>query len=135
MELIGLRSPQNVIEPSHVKTCVVEFATKLHIIMSLIMSLLHMRKQRHRAKLISPFVFATRTIQSLNNFNLTVQASSHLLWLYSLIWVRPGRKDRFSHNEAHITRLSQLLLKFLIQRERQLILSLPGYGYSSFHTL
>ena len=55
------------------------------------------------AKLISAFVFATGIVQSLYYLNPKFQASSHLLWLYSLVCVGPGRKpeDRFSQNEAH----------------------------------
>ena len=47
-------------------------------------------------KLISAFVFATRIVQSLYFLNLKFPASSHLLWLYSLVRVRvgPGRKPR-----------------------------------------
>ena len=56
---------------------------------------LHMRKQRRRsAKLISAFVFATRIVQSLFFLNTNFQASSHLLWLHSLVCVRPGQKPR-----------------------------------------
>ena len=46
---------------------------------------LHMQKRRHRsaAQLISPFVFAIRIVQSLFYLNPKIQASSHLLWLYS----------------------------------------------------
>ena len=56
------------------------------------------------AKLISAFVLATQIVQSLFYLNLKSQASSHLLWLYSLVCVGPGRKpeDRFSHNEAQV---------------------------------
>ena len=56
------------------------------------------------AKLINPFFFATRIVQSLNCLNPKFQASSHLLSLYSMVCVGPGRKpeDRFSHNEAQI---------------------------------
>ena len=56
------------------------------------------------AKLISTFVFAIRIVQSLIYLNPKFQASSHLLWLYSLVCVAPGRnpEERFSHNEAHI---------------------------------
>ena len=39
------------------------------------------------AKLISVFVFATRIVQSLYFLNPKFQASSHLLWLYSLVCV------------------------------------------------
>ena len=46
------------------------------------------------AKLISVFVFATRIVQSLYFLNPKFQASSHLLWLYSLVCVRPGQKPR-----------------------------------------
>ena len=38
------------------------------------------------AKLISAFVFATRIVQSLCFLNPKFQVSSHLLWLYSLVW-------------------------------------------------
>ena len=54
-------------------------------------------------KLISAFVFAIQIIQSLFYLNPKFQASSRLLWLYSPVCVKHGRKpeDRFSHNEAH----------------------------------
>ena len=39
------------------------------------------------AKLISAFVFATQIVQSLYFQNTKFQASSHLLWLYSLVCV------------------------------------------------
>ena len=56
-------------------------------------------------KLISAFVFATYIVQSLCFLNTKFQASSHLVWLYSLVFVRPGRKPEcwFSHDEAHLT--------------------------------
>ena len=55
------------------------------------------------AKLISTFVFATKIVQSLFFLNPKFQASSYLLWLHSLVCVRPGWKPEhwFSHNEAH----------------------------------
>ena len=55
-------------------------------------------------QLISAFVFATRIVQSLFYLNLKFQASNHLLWLYSLVCVGPGRKPEswFSHDTAHI---------------------------------
>ena len=43
---------------------------------------------------ISAFVFAIRIVQSLYYLNPKFQASSHLLWLYSLVCVGPGRKPR-----------------------------------------
>ena len=46
------------------------------------------------AKLISAFVFATRTVQSLYFLNAKFQTSSHLQWLYSPVCVGPGRKPR-----------------------------------------
>ena len=52
------------------------------------------------AQLISVFVFATWLVQSLFYLNPNFQASSHLLWLYRPVCVRP--EDRFSHNEAHV---------------------------------
>ena len=45
-------------------------------------------------KLISAFVFATLIVQSLFYLNPKFQASSHLLWLYSLVCVGPGQKPR-----------------------------------------
>ena len=39
-------------------------------------------------------VFATRIVQSIFYLNPKFQASSHLLWVYSLVCVRPGRKSR-----------------------------------------
>ena len=46
------------------------------------------------AKLINAFVFATRILQSLYFLNPKFQAFSHLVWLYSLVCVGPGRKPR-----------------------------------------
>ena len=45
------------------------------------------------AKLIRAFVFATRIVQSLFYLNPKFQASSHLLWLHSLVCVGPGQKS------------------------------------------
>ena len=75
---------------------------------------LHMRKTQISfavtAKLISAFVFATRILQSLYFLNTKVQASSHLLWLYSLVYVDlvENPEDRFSHNEAQIIVINDL---------------------------
>ena len=58
---------------------------------------LPMRKQRCRSasvKLISPFVFATQTVQFLFFVNPKIQASSLLLRLYRPVHVRPGGKPR-----------------------------------------
>ena len=46
------------------------------------------------AKLISAFVSATQILQPLYFLNLKFQASSHLLLLYSLVCVGPGRKPQ-----------------------------------------
>ena len=51
---------------------------------------LHMRKQRRR----SAFVFALQIVQSHYYLYPKFQASSHLLWLYSLVCVGPGRKPQ-----------------------------------------
>ena len=61
---------------------------------------LHMRKTKAQisfvvtAKLISAFVFATWTVQSLYFLNPKFQGFSHLLRLYSPVYVGPGRKPR-----------------------------------------
>ena len=56
------------------------------------------------AKLISAFVSATQIVQFLYFLNPKSQASSHLLGLYSLVCVGPGRKPErwFSHDAAHL---------------------------------
>ena len=56
------------------------------------------------AKLISAFVFATRIVHFLFFLNPKFQASSLLLWLYSLICVGHVRKPHcwFSHETAHL---------------------------------
>ena len=46
------------------------------------------------AKLISAFVFATRIVQSLFYLNPKFHGSNHLVWLYSPVCVRLGRKPR-----------------------------------------
>ena len=46
------------------------------------------------AQLISAFVFAIRKVQSLYYLNPKIQASSHLLWLYSPVCVGPGWKPQ-----------------------------------------
>ena len=46
------------------------------------------------AKPISVFVFATQIVQYLYYLNPKFQASSYLMWLYSLVCVGPGRKPR-----------------------------------------
>ena len=45
-------------------------------------------------QLISAFVFATRIVQPLNFLNTKFQASSHLVWSYSLVCDGPGRKPQ-----------------------------------------
>ena len=46
------------------------------------------------AKLFSAFVFVTPIVQALYFLYTKFQASSHLVWLYSLVCVGPGRKPR-----------------------------------------
>ena len=46
----------------------------------------------YTAKLISAFVFAAWIVQSFYFLNPKFQASSHLLYLYSLVCVGPDRK-------------------------------------------
>ena len=57
------------------------------------------------AKLISVFVSATQIVQSLYYLNPKFQSSSHLLWLYSLVCVGPGRKPQrpvFSERGSYV---------------------------------
>ena len=51
-------------------------------------------RSHREADLISAFVFAIQIVQSLYYLNPEFQASSHLLWLYSPVYVRPGQKPR-----------------------------------------
>ena len=50
------------------------------------------------------FRYIDTVVQSLYFLNSKFHASSHLLWLYSLVCVRPGRKPRrpIFHNEAQL---------------------------------
>ena len=61
-------------------------------------------KDADQLRVISAFVIATRIVQSLYFLNPKFQASSHLLWLYSLACVGPGWKPEhwFSHDAAQI---------------------------------
>ena len=56
------------------------------------------------AKLIPAFVFTSWIVQFLYFLKTKFQASSHLLWMYSLVCVRPGGKPRrlvFSHHGSY----------------------------------
>ena len=60
---------------------------------------LHMLKQTQisftvTAKLISAFAFTSQIVQSLFFLKLKFPASSHLLWLYSPVCIRPGWKPQ-----------------------------------------
>ena len=74
-------------------------------------NILHMRKKKTQisfavsAKLISAFVFATRIVRPFFFLNPKFQASSHFLWLYSLVCVGPDRKPEcwFSHDVAYVS--------------------------------
>ena len=64
------------------------------------------------AKLISAFVFATWIVQSLYFLNPKFLASSNLLWVYSLVCVRPFRKPRrpvFSQRGSNIIKYTPYL--------------------------
>ena len=91
-------------------------------------SFLYIQKQRRSifknkdadqtTKLISAFVFTTQIVQSLYFLNLKFQASSHLLWLHSLVYVGPGWKPRrqvFSRRGSYVNNQStdQLLHSYL----------------------
>ena len=85
---------------------------------------LHMRKTKMQisfavttAKLISTFVFATQIVQSLYFLNPKFQASSYLMWLYSLVCVGP-RIPVFSQRGSYWKKLKigSLYLAKSIQR-------------------
>ena len=76
---------------------------------------------RGNAKLISAFVFATRIVRFLLYSTPKFQASSHLLCLYSPVYVGPVRKPHcwFSHEAAQMYLLavyanSKVFVIFLI---------------------
>ena len=52
------------------------------------------------AQLICDIVFAPYIVQSLVCLHLRFHASSHLLWLYSPVYVKPGGRQ-FSRDAAH----------------------------------
>ena len=62
----------------------------------------HMRKQKTQnscavtAQLISAYAFAIRIVQFLDYLNPRLNASSHLLWLYSPVCVGKPRRPVFS---------------------------------------
>ena len=64
---------------------------------------IHKVQEKHHAKLISAFVYATQIVQPLYFLNPKFQASRHLLWLYSPGCAGPGRQPEcwFSHDTAH----------------------------------
>ena len=68
-------------------------------------------------KLISAFVFATQIVQSLYYLNPKFQASSHLMWLYSVVCAGPGRKpprpvfsERGSYMQVTVAEESQKII-------------------------
>ena len=82
-----------IFEPRHEKTGFLPAKTKAQISFTV------------TAKLISAFVFATRIVLFLFFLNPKVQGSSHPLWLYRPVCVRPGRKPQrpvFSHRGSFI---------------------------------
>ena len=59
---------------------------------------------------ISAFVLATQIVQSVSFLNLKFQASSHLLWLYRHVFVKPSQKPQrqvFSQQGSDIGQLFQ----------------------------
>ena len=58
------------------------------------------------AQLISALIFTTQIVQSLYFLNPKFQASSHLLWLHSPVYVGRGRKPRtdFSQRGSYVIR-------------------------------
>ena len=69
---------------------ILQLSTMLHLPLSMLLQM----KLSVTAKLISAFVFATSIVQCLFYLNPIFQASSHLLWVYSLVCVSSGRKQR-----------------------------------------
>ena len=55
---------------------------------------LHMQKQRLRSAVLTAFVFTTEIVPSLNILNPKFPASSHILWLYGPVCIRPGQEPR-----------------------------------------
>ena len=69
------------------------------------------------AKLISVFVFATQIVCSFYFLNPKFQGSNHLLWLYSPVYVGPGRKPRrpvFSERGSYDHMFSLLTTNILV---------------------
>ena len=99
--------------------------------------IMHKKKD---ADQITAFVFTIRIVQSLYFLNPKLQASSHLLWLYSPVCVGTGRKPRrpvFSQRLSY-KRIRQLvstiqLFCFCLFDFLHLI-HLNSYGGNSNHT-
>ena len=91
------------------------------------------------AQLISAVGFAIRIVQSPYFLYTKFQASSHLLWLYSLscVGLVGNPKDRFSHNEAHFVILLLifcLFLQYVLQFVKQLSKSMIEDVFIQYHT-
>ena len=68
-----------------------------------------LRKNKGADQVISTFVFATQIVQLLYFVNPKFPVSSHLLWLYSLVYVGPAQKPRlfvFSCEGSHQENMS-----------------------------
>ena len=74
------------------RTGFLEYGTHMSLVLRKPAFCICKNKYAVTGKLISAFVFATRIVQSLYFLNSKCQASSHLLWLYSLACVGPGQK-------------------------------------------
>ena len=86
------------------------------------------------AQLISGFVFATWIVQSLFYLNPKFQASSYLLWVYSRVCVRPGRKPRrpvFSQRGSNIKCSELLTIKCTFVRTINLVYKGGALTYGS----
>ena len=77
---------------------------------------------------ISSFVFATWIVQSLFYLNPKFKASSCLLWLYSPVHVRPGRKPRiqvFSRYGSYNVETADQIVRILGDNSRMVAVASP----------
>ena len=81
------------------------------------------------AKLISAFDLASLIVQFLYFLNPKFPVSSHLLCLYSLVYVGPGRNPNcwFSHAQAHVVIYLAFLANVSLRRNLVLKEKMPIY--------
>ena len=99
-----------------------------------------MLKQRRRsaAQLISAVVFATRIVQFLYFLYTKFKASSHLLWLYSLVCVGPSRKPRrpvFSQRGSFRNFTADFIFPYVLQYVKQFLKSMIEDVFIQYHTM